>query len=47
MENENNNFHSILIFRKDLDQMSKKQLRNTLTEVEHLKNTIEEKLWKL
>lgn len=40
-----NNFHSILVFKKDLDQMTERQLRNTLLEVESLKNAIENKLW--
>ena len=40
-----NNFHSILVFKKDLDHMTERQLRNTLLEVESLKNAIENKLW--
>lgn len=47
MENENNNFHSILVFKRDLSQMSENQLRNLLTEVEGLKNAIENKLWNI
>ena len=45
MENESKNFHSILVFKKDLDQMTERQLRNTLLEVKSLKNAIENKLW--
>lgn len=47
MKNENSNFHSILVFKKDLDQMSENQLRNLLIEVEGLKNAIENKLWNI
>ena len=41
---QENQFHSILVFKKDFDQMNERQLRNLLTEVDSLKNCIENKL---
>ena len=38
---QENQFHSILVFKKDFDQMNERQLRNLLTEVDSLKNCIE------
>ena len=42
-----NHFHSTLVFRKDLDQMNERQLRNLLLEVESLRDAIDYKLWNI